>query len=310
MNTKSILIGFGAGALLAAGITYFAIQGNKDPEPAPAPVVAQQPAEPAPVAAPPPVMEPEPAPPVSRFRRATAADKPVRRAKAAPAPAAKPAPAAVETPKPVAQVTEPEKPVMAPPPYIPPPKASEPEPQKPAEPPAPNKVTLAAGTMLPVRLIDSLDSERNQPGEAFYATLDQPLIVDGFVIAERGAKVEGRIAAAREAGRVKGLSQMALELTHIKTSDGQRIAVSTSTFEKEGEKSTKSDATKVAVGAGVGAALGAILGGGKGAAIGSAAGAGAGAGTVLATRGKPVQLPAESRITFSLKAPVTVTEKR
>jgi hypothetical protein len=44
--------------------------------------------------------------------------------------------------------------------------------------------------LLPVRLVDGLSSERNAPGDAFLATLDKELVVDCFVIAERGARVE------------------------------------------------------------------------------------------------------------------------
>src|SRR5439155_669138 len=55
-------------------------------------------------------------------------------------------------------------------------------------PPEPHKVTLTAGTLIPVRLVDGLSSERNLPGDLFTATLDSPLTVGGFVIAERGAR--------------------------------------------------------------------------------------------------------------------------
>jgi hypothetical protein len=171
-------------------------------------------------------------------------------------------------------------------------------------------VTIAAGTNLTIRLIDSISSDLVQPGQAFHATIDQPLVVDGFVIAERGARVEGKITDAQEAGRVKGVSRLSLELTRLTTADGQRIAIATQTWDKEGEQSRKSDATKVAAGAGIGAALGAIFGGGKGAAVGAASGGAAGGGVVLATRGKPVSLPSETRLTFRLRSPVTITEKR
>ena len=66
--------------------------------------------------------------------------------------------------------------------------ATPPLPPPPA--PEPHKVTLNAGLLLPVRLVDGLSSERNAPGDAFLATLDKELVVDGFVIAERGARVE------------------------------------------------------------------------------------------------------------------------
>ena len=49
--------------------------------------------------------------------------------------------------------------------------------------------------LIPVRLVDGLSSERNAPGDSFASTLDQELVADGFVIAERGARVEGRVLA-------------------------------------------------------------------------------------------------------------------
>ena len=66
--------------------------------------------------------------------------------------------------------------------------------------PEPHKVTLNAGMLLPVRLVDGLSSEHAAPGDAFPATLDKELVVDGFAIAERGA-VWGRLLIC---GRVGG----------------------------------------------------------------------------------------------------------
>ena len=80
-------------------------------------------------------------------------------------------------------------------------------------------------------------------------------------------------------------------------------------FDKQGPKSTTQDAEKIGGGAALGAIIGAIAGGGKGAAIGAGAGGAAGTGTVLATRGKAAVLPSESRLTFRLSAPVTITER-
>ena len=50
-----------------------------------------------------------------------------------------------------------------------------------------------------MRLVDGLSSERNGPGDTFAATLDKEVVVDGFVIAERGARVEGRVVAVDRA---------------------------------------------------------------------------------------------------------------
>jgi hypothetical protein len=160
-----------------------------------------------------------------------------------------------------------------------------------------------------VRLSETLSADKNQPGDVFAATLDQALVVDGLVLAERGARVEGRIAEAERAGRVRGVSHMAIELTRLTTSDGQKVAVKTAPFEKQGEKSVGKDAAKVGAAAGIGAAIGAIAGGGRGAAIGAAAGGAAGTGGVLATRGKAAEIPVETRVSFRLTAPVTLTER-
>jgi hypothetical protein len=75
------------------------------------------------------------------------------------------------------------------------------------------------------------------------------------------------------------------------------------------EESRQDDAKKVGAGAALGAVIGAIAGGGKGAAIGAGVGGGAGAGAVMATRGAAAALPSETRLTFRLNAPVTLTEK-
>src|SRR5258708_16863474 len=50
----------------------------------------------------------------------------------------------------------------------------------------------------------------------FRSTLDRPLVVDGFVIAERGSRVQGRVVEA-----VKGTSRLEIELVKLSTADGQ-----------------------------------------------------------------------------------------
>ena len=180
----------------------------------------------------------------------------------------------------------------------------------PPPPPPPQKVTLTAGTLIPARTVEALSSERNHPGDTFTATLDQPLVVDGLVIAERGARLEGKIVQSQQAGRVKGLADLSVELTQITTSDGQKVALETETFEKHGPSSTGEDAAKVGAAAGVGAIIGAIAGGGKGAGIGAVIGGAAGGGGVMATRGKPAVIPPETRINFRLRDNVTIIERQ
>ncbi len=192
-------------------------------------------------------------------------------------------------------------------PPAPPQNPAPPTPQTPA--PQPHTVTLPSGTNVVVRLAEALSSNDNYTGDTFRATLESPIIADGFVIADKGSKVLGRLATVKKAGRVEGVAELTLALTEINTTDGQRVKIETSTWDKRGPKSTNEDAAKIAGGAAVGAIIGAVAGGGKGAAIGAGAGGAAGTGAAIATRGKTATLPIETRLTFRLSSPLTITEK-
>jgi hypothetical protein len=170
------------------------------------------------------------------------------------------------------------------------------------------RVTLAAGSTLTVRLSERLTSDNVATGDSFSGTLDAPLVLEGFVVAERGSRVQGRVVSASRSERGKGNATLAIELTELMTADNQRIAVSTETFLAEGSRSKGGDVAKVGAGAAIGAALGAIFGGGQGAAIGAAAGGAAGAGTVFATRGKAAVLDIETRIPFRVRKETVITE--
>ncbi len=310
MNPK-VLLGFVGSLIFTGSVIWFTGRATEPPPPVPA--------EPATV-----VTEPQqvkPVLPVDPQPEAPVRAKPIE---PWPIPKREPrnyrAAAPVATPQVVAKaepVTQPVSPApVAPPPPAPvavPSAAPVPEPvrSEPAPPPArvPATVTIPAGILLNVRLNETISSERNSAGDAFFGELDQDLVVNGFVIAEKGGRVEGKIVSATPAGRVKGVSRISLELLRMKTSDGQLVEIRTAEFEKQGETSRKEDAIKVGTGAAIGAAIGAIAGRGKGAAIGAAAGSAAGGGLVLATRGKPAELDVETRISFRLEQPVTLTEK-
>jgi hypothetical protein len=173
----------------------------------------------------------------------------------------------------------------------------------------PHVVTLAAGMSLAVRIGETISSARNQTGDSFLATLTQPLVIDGFIIAERGARVEGRIVESAPAGRGRGVSHLAVSVVRLATADGQNIRIRTEPYTKDGPSPAAMDAAKVGGGAAIGAVIGGIAGGGKGAAIGAGAGGVLGAGDVLLTHGKPVEIPVETRINFRVQDSVTITER-
>jgi hypothetical protein len=160
-----------------------------------------------------------------------------------------------------------------------------------------------------VRINENISTNTNYEGDTFTASLDKPIVIDGFVIADRGSRVLGKVLQADKAGRVKGRSELSLALTQIHTTDGQTVAIQTTPWDKEGPNSKKRDAAEMAGGAALGAIIGAIAGGGKGAAIGAGAGGAAGTGAVLVTRGKAAEVPSETRLTFSLSSDVAITER-
>lgn len=173
----------------------------------------------------------------------------------------------------------------------------------------PMQVTLPAGSVLAVRVGESMSSEKNQSGESWSGTLAEPVVINGLVIADRGARVDGRVTNVKRAGRVKGVAQLSIALNSFHTADGQTIDVNTGSFAVAGKDETKKDVGKVAIATGIGAAVGAIIGKGKGAAIGAGSGAAAGTGAVLVMRGGPAVIGNEALVRFTTTTPVTITER-
>jgi outer membrane lipoprotein SlyB len=175
-------------------------------------------------------------------------------------------------------------------------------------PPAPKPITVPAGTPIVIRTLAALSTKDAKSGDPFRATLAEPLVIDGVTIAPRGADVEGVIVESDPGGRVKGVAQLSVTLRRIHTAAGE-VEIQTSSYATEAKSGVKKDLTRGAIMTGVGAAIGAIAGGGKGAAVGAGVGAGAGTATAMATRGESATIPAETVLTFQLKAPFTVQVK-
>jgi hypothetical protein len=134
-------------------------------------------------------------------------------------------------------------------------------------------VTIQPGTILAVRIGETISSVRNEAGDGFVATLERPLVIDGFVIAERGARVQGRVVETQHPGRWNGPSNLGVEIVEVSTSDGQRIRVHTATFKKDSASSYGGDLANVVL-----------------------------------VRGKPAEIPADTRMVFRVQDPLTITE--
>lgn len=168
--------------------------------------------------------------------------------------------------------------------------------------------TVAAGSTIAVRTLSTLSTKSTTAGANFEASLHTPLVVDGYVVAERGAMAEGVVTESDPGGRVKGRASLSVALRRLTLSDGKTIDIQTRSVSREAPGTKKKDAAKIGIGAGIGAAIGAIVGGGKGAAIGAGAGAAGGTGVTLATRGDPAVIPVETLLQFHLTQSFTVQE--
>ncbi|MGO8700322.1 MAG: BON domain-containing protein [Limisphaerales bacterium] len=218
------------------------------------------------------------------------------------------APAATANPTPAPSPAAPAPATAVPTPVAAPP-ASPPAPPPPAPKPVPKPqehVTIPAGTVLTIRMIDNIDSGRNQAGEEFAATLDAPITVDDHVVAARGGDARVRLVEAQSAGHISGQSSLQLELVAV-TMNGVSYPTKSGYYEQHGGSRGTRSAETIGGGAVLGALIGGILGHGRGAAIGSVAGAGAGTAVQVSTKGQQVKVPAETKLDFTLKDPVDVS---
>jgi hypothetical protein len=180
-----------------------------------------------------------------------------------------------------------------------------PAPPPPLPQPVARVVTLPAGSTLPVRVTQTLDSATAQVGDTFSGAVATDIVQDGMLLIPRGATVTGRVSEVHEAAHFKGSALLTVELTNV-NAKGERISLSTQPYTVEGKGRGKNTAVKTGIGAAAGAVLGGIFGGGKGAAIGAAAGGGTGAAINGVTRGDQVQIPSESVVRFVTTSSLTV----
>lgn len=166
-------------------------------------------------------------------------------------------------------------------------------------------LTIPAGTVMTVRLGQSLSSKTSQAGETFNATVAQPVDVGNEVAIPDGAAATGTVVDAKPLGRFKGGAMLQVRLTSV-TIGGQEVPIDTSSIARSAKSKGKRSAEFIGGGAGLGAVVGALAGGGKGAAIGALAGAGAGTAGTAFTGNKEIVLPAEAALSFKLLKPVEV----
>lgn len=186
---------------------------------------------------------------------------------------------------------------------------SQESPRRSEAPPAPRKIIVPSGTALEVRLASEISTGTAEAGSGFQGTLASALAVNGEEIAPVGSSVAGSISNAVSSGRLKRPAELSLTLTSLTVKGGDNVNISTNTWSEQGKSHKKRNIEMIGGGAAAGALIGALTGGKKGAAIGTAIGAGGGTGVAAFTGKDEIVLPAETKLTFRLTAPLTLESK-
>ena len=163
---------------------------------------------------------------------------------------------------------------------------------------------IPSGTVLTIRMVDSVDSERDYVGQTFKASLDEPVLdPGGRTLVPRGADVVVKLVDDVQSGKIEGRTVLTLDIVSLRV-NGREVDVDTTAITQQSGSRTARSGKVIGGTAALGAIIGAIAGGGKGAAIGAGAGAGAGTVAQVATKGQRVRIPSETRLTFTLQQPV------
>ncbi len=180
---------------------------------------------------------------------------------------------------------------------------------------------LPAGSPLHCRLTQTVSTKLNFQGDAFSATVTEPVVINGRQVVPYGSTVQGRIAWMQRPGRVKGVGAMQLAVDKITFPDGRSFplaATLVTTYGAEGAKmngtegmvsgptSRLKDLEEVGIGMGGGGFMGTMFGGFHGAVIGGAIGGAAALADTLRKRGPDLTLPTGTELNYQLSRELVI----
>jgi hypothetical protein len=198
-----------------------------------------------------------------------------------------------------------------------------------AAPSDPNKITIPAGTKIPLSLKQAISTKNARDGDAVYAETAFPFVVDDRVVVPAGAYIQGKIAHVERGGRLKGRAEILMHFTSMIYPSGYTVMLpgsventpgadknsvkdSEGTIQQDRDTGKKiEEGAKAGVyGASGGALAGGLSSGINGARIGAAAGAAAGIGWALLKRGSDVKLDVGTSIEMEIQRPISVDASR
>lgn len=165
--------------------------------------------------------------------------------------------------------------------------------------------SVPTGTAITVTIDQSISSKNARAGQGVVATIAQDVTANGKVVIPKGAHAKLVVTSAQASGRLSTPAKLYLRLKSVEV-HGKTYTIATSSSGRTMGGKGKRDAGFIGGGAGAGALIGGLAGGGKGALIGAGVGAGAGTAGAAATGKKEVEFPAETRLSFTTRAPATI----
>jgi hypothetical protein len=184
---------------------------------------------------------------------------------------------------------------------------------------AQNNISLPAGTMLRVKLLQTLTTS-SKSGDNFSGRVTDPVMIDGKAVVPVGATVQGRVINANEPRRVSGKPTITIFPDTLIMPNGDFFTLNATlqntdlyngtSVNNEGQFKGKGydnkDLIEMGAGTGGGMLVGGLIGGGKGVLIGGAVGA-----SVTAThwliKKNSATLPAGTLLTMELSRPLAMT---